>query len=62
MRGQLLFLPCCINNSVWADCTGGDANVYPDFDMGTHYFSRDVHIGSVIGKANARAAFTLTYK
>jgi len=52
MRGQLLFLLCCINSSVWADCTGGDADVYPDFDMGTHYVPRDAPIGSVIGTAN----------
>lgn len=52
MRGLLFFLFWCVNSSVWAACTGGVGEIYPPFNMGTHYVPRDAAIGSVIGTAN----------
>lgn len=57
MRGQLLFLLCCMSGGVWADCSGGSTDIYPDFDMGTHYVPRDAPIGSVIGTANVSYSY-----
>lgn len=57
MRAQLLFLFCCISGGAWADCSGGQTDFYPGFDMGTHYVPRDAPLGSVIGTANVSYSY-----
>ncbi len=52
MYSRFLMLLCCASANAWADCEGGETDVYPEFDLGVQYIPRDAPIGSVIGVAN----------
>lgn len=41
-----------VSGIVRADCTANFENLYPTFNMGSHFVPRDAPIGSVIGSAN----------
>lgn len=48
------------NNIAYADCSGGDGEIYKTFNIGAQYVPRDAPLGSVIGTAELPYTYTYT--